>query len=111
MNEISSYGVPLGSIVVAKPITAADASSGYVAAAALQSALTAAVEALGWPVGVAAHQWSTAAAPSWAQVGLCEVHAVLFVFVVICFTAHAGNPAKATALLYVKDISELQFAS
>jgi chitinase len=66
VSEIASYGVPLAAMVVGKPLTPADAGSGYVTPAALRSYV---VEAAGppvaWETGVMAWSWDAAQAPAW----------------------------------------------
>jgi len=57
VSEIAKAGVPLSKIVVGKPVTSADAGSGYVSASSLHTWFQQA-SALGWNAGVMGWVWN-----------------------------------------------------
>ena len=65
--EIASYGVPLASIVVGKPLLSADAGTGYVTGSSLGAMVATAGGAggIGWSAGVMIWAWDDVAAPAW----------------------------------------------
>jgi len=55
--EISSYGIPLSKIAVGKPLTTADAGTGYVDAGSLAGFVKQASSDIGWSTGVMGWVW------------------------------------------------------
>jgi len=58
VSEIAKAGVPLSKIVVGKPVTSADAGSGWVSASTLHSWFQQAQSQLGWKAGVMGWVWN-----------------------------------------------------
>jgi hypothetical protein len=63
-SSLQAYGVPASVIALGKPLTTADAGSGYVAPATLHSYLATATGALA-PAGVMAWSWESTQGPAW----------------------------------------------
>jgi len=60
VGEIAAAGVPLSKIVVGKPVTAADASNGWLSGSALAGLFNQAKSDLGWNTGVMGWVWNDA---------------------------------------------------
>lgn len=73
VREIAAYGVPLGSIVVGKPLESSDAGNGWVSAASLHDFVSAAGSQIGWATGVMNWAWNTADGPSWIHTVYAEM--------------------------------------
>lgn len=65
--QIVSSGMPLGAIVVGKPLTATDAGSGWVSGSDLGSWVARAGSDLAWSAGVFCWSWEVTQGPSWVR--------------------------------------------
>ena len=66
IGEIAAAGVPLGAIVLGKPLLSADAGTGFTPAAELATWLQQA-KGMGWETGVFCWSWEEVAGPAWVQ--------------------------------------------
>jgi len=68
LMEIANAGVPLSKLVVGKPVTIADAGSGFVTAANLHSIFQQAKSKYNWNAGIMGWVWNDAATcTSWVK--------------------------------------------
>ena len=67
VSEIASYGIPMSSIIVGKPLLISDAGSGYVSPTALRDMMNTASGSggIGWPASVMFWSWDAVEGPAW----------------------------------------------
>ena len=67
VSEIVATGVPLGALVLGKPLLVNDADTGYTPAADLAAWVVRAKAELGWSAGVMCWSWEATAGPVWVK--------------------------------------------
>jgi chitinase len=67
VSEIVATGVPLGALVLGKPLLADDADTGFTPAADLAAWVARAQAELGWAAGVMCWSWEATAGPVWVK--------------------------------------------